>query len=153
MSELTKYRVGIVNFFHAEDDAHAVEQFNNYLGVETGAINILETEPPSLEDALNARINATETFSEVACNEIEAKATAKYPTAAYAKVTAILMEGYTEHHIEVYDAQNNRLDEDFDWEDAVDEDWFLTVTEGACGFEDYVTVAFGAEMTRAPRNG
>lgn len=161
MSELDKYHVGIIYPCHAEDADHAIEQLIGALGFDLDSeeadtirnfVNKVENvTKTTLEEALSARLEATDLFSEVAAQEIEDAAKKRYPTATHAVVTAILTDSYTEHEIAVMDAENNHLNEgdDWPWDEADPDgshDWLINVTEGACGFEDVCTVIFSDDQ-------
>ena len=96
-----------------------------------------------LDKAFNAYLDASNKYSNVATQEIIDKVAARYPTASKVTVIAILDESYTEHNIEVYDDQGERLNTDDDWpwvDDEIDEHWVMVVTEGACMHEETITI-------------
>lgn len=105
-----------------------------------------------LDTALNEYVKAATEFRDVAIQEIIAAVKERYPTAAQARVTGVVSEDYSEHDIVVRDAAGKQLNhvlhddgssDDWPWEsddEDFDEDWFVTVTEGACVFDDHATI-------------
>lgn len=105
-----------------------------------------------LEKTLNEYVNAGMKFRDAAIEEVTAAVRKRYPTAVRARVTGIITEDYSEHDIVVYDAAGEKLNhvgnDDWPWEsedEAFDEDWFTTVTEGVCVFEDHITIPIPRE--------
>lgn len=98
------------------------------------------SQPTTLHEAQLAVFHAKEHLADLATNELTKEVKDRYPDATAARVTAILSESYTEHDIEVLDAEGNRLNTD-DWphEEAY-EDWLMEVTEGVCAHDELTTV-------------
>ena len=92
-----------------------------------------ETAEQKLNEAHDAYMKAGRKWQAASDDLIEAKVLERFPTAAYAEVTVILDESYTEHGIRVFDGERNELTEDVDFPEELDDfgGWWMLASEGA----------------------